>query len=76
MNLQQHENRDDMKVWLSQNEVEQLLETADDTQKWIAFALGARCGLRSHEVLDVAPEDIVDTDAGTMLPTSMAASRS
>jgi len=67
MNLQQHENRDDMKIWLSQNEVEQLLEAADDTQQRIAFALGARCGLRSHEVLNVAPEDIVDTDAGTML---------
>jgi len=36
-------------------------------QQRIAFALGARCGLRSHEVLNVAPEDIVDTDAGTML---------
>ncbi len=67
MNLQQHENRDDMKVWLSQNEVEQLLEAAEGTQQRIAFALGARCGLRSHEVLDVAPEDIVNTDAGTML---------
>ncbi|ARS89909.1 tyrosine-type recombinase/integrase [Natrarchaeobaculum aegyptiacum] len=67
MNLQQHENRDDMKVWLSQSEVEQLLETADGTQQRIAFALGARCGLRSHEVLEVAPEDVVDTNAGTMI---------
>jgi len=67
MNLKQHEKRDDMKVWLSQDEVTALLEAADGTQQRIAFALGARCGLRSHEVLDVAPEDIVDTDAGTML---------
>ncbi|ELY94877.1 putative phage integrase [Natrialba chahannaoensis JCM 10990] len=44
-----------------------LLEAADGTQQRIAFALGARCGLRSHEVLDIAPADIVDTDAGTML---------
>ena len=67
MNLKQHEKRDDMKVWLSQDEVTALLEAVDGTQQRIAFALGARCGLRSHEVLDVAPEDIVDTDAGTML---------
>ena len=67
MNLQQHEKREDMKVWLSQDEVVALLDAADGTQQRIAFALGARCGLRSHEVLDVAPEDIVDTDAGTML---------
>ena len=67
MNLQQHENRDDMKVWLSQTEVDQLLEAAPDTQRRLAFALGARCGLRSHEVLDVTPKDVVDTDAGTVL---------
>ncbi|WP_222913520.1 site-specific integrase [Natrinema sp. SYSU A 869] len=67
MNLQQHKQRDDMKVWLSQTEVDQFLEAADDTQQRIAFALGARCGLRSHEVLNVAPDDVVDTDAGTML---------
>lgn len=67
MNLKQHESRDDMNVWLSQNKAEQLLEGADGAQQRIAFALGVRCGLRSHEVLDVAPEDIVDTDAGAIL---------
>lgn len=67
MNLQQHEKRDDTKVWLSQDEVTALLEAADGTQQRIAFALGARCGLRSHDVLDTAPEIVVDTDAETML---------
>ncbi len=67
MNLKQHEKRDDMKVWLSQDEVTDLLEATDGTQQRFAFSLGARCGLRSHEVLDVAPEDVVDTDAGAML---------
>ena len=56
-----------MKVWLSQTEVEQLLEAASNTQQRLAYALGARCGLRSHEVLDVAPKDVVSTDAGTVL---------
>lgn len=67
MNLREHENRDDMKVWLSQSEVEALLDAAGDTTERIALALGARCGLRSHEVLDVAPDHVVETDAGTML---------
>lgn len=67
MNLREHEKRDDMKVWLSQTDVEQLLDAAADTEQRLAFALGARCGLRSHEVLDVAPEHVADTDAGTML---------
>lgn len=67
MNLKQHSKRDDMKVWLSQDEVEQLLTAADSTHQRIAFALGTRCGLRSHEVLQVAPEDVVKTDAGIRL---------
>jgi len=67
MNLREHEQRDDMKVWLSQDEVTALLDAVDGTQQRIALALGARCGLRSHEVLDVAPDHVVDTDAGTML---------
>lgn len=71
MNLREHDQCDDMKVWLSQDEVSALLDAADGTQEHIALALGARCGLRSHEVLDVAPEDVVDTDAGTMLHIHM-----
>jgi len=67
MNLQQHDTRDDMKVWLSDDEVDDLLDAASSQQQRIALALGARCGLRSHEVLDVAPEHVVETDAGTML---------
>lgn len=53
MNLQEHDQWDDMKVWLSQSDVEKLLDRADGTQQRLAFALGARCGLRPHEVLDV-----------------------
>jgi integrase len=67
MNLEQHRNREDMKVWLSADEVEQLLAATDDTEQHIAIALGARCGLRSHEILDVAPEHVHQTDAGRML---------
>lgn len=67
MNLKQHEQTDEMKVWLSEDEVDQLLDAAKDVERTIAFALGARCGLRSHEVLEVAPKHVVDTDAGQML---------
>lgn len=67
MNLRQHKQRDDMKVWLSQDEIELLLSQPDDREREIALALGARCGLRSHEVLDVAPAHVHETDSGTML---------
>ena len=56
-----------MKVWLSESDTEALLDAAGNTEQRIAFALGARCGLRSHEILEVTPDDVVPTDAGRML---------
>jgi integrase len=67
MNLENYEDQDGMKAWLSDQEVQQLLNQFEDTEKRVAVSLAVRCGLRSAEVLDVAPENVVDTDAGTML---------
>jgi integrase len=67
MLLREHDKRDDMKVWLSQDEVDQLLRSAEGTQRELGIALGARCGLRSHEALQVTPADVVETQAGRML---------
>ena len=67
MNLKEHAKRDDMKVWLSEPKVERLLAKPTKTQRRIGSALAASCGLRSLEILQVAPEDVVDTDAWTML---------
>ena len=67
MNCEPHDNSDSMMVWLSEDDVDQLLDAAKDTERRVAFALGARCGLRSHEILEVSPDDLVDTQAGHML---------
>lgn len=67
MNLQPHAHSDEMRVWLSLDEVEQLIGQSKNTEQRIAIQLGAYCGLRSHEILDVTPSDVVDTDAGIML---------
>jgi len=68
-----HEERDDPKVWLSQDETETLIDAVDDTERQIALALGARCGLRSAEVLDVTPSDISETDViGSMVKVTDA----
>lgn len=67
MNLENYDDQDGMKAWLSEQEVQQLLDQFNDTEKRIAVSLAGRCGLRSAEVLDIAPEHVVDTDAGTML---------
>ncbi|WP_254279209.1 tyrosine-type recombinase/integrase [Haloarcula marina] len=67
MNLENYDDQDGMKAWLSEQEVQKLLAQFDDTEKRIAVSLAVRCGLRSAEVLDIAPDHVVDTDAGTML---------
>ena len=67
MNLREHDNRQDMKVWLSESEVEQLIDAAPNASARIAFGLGAWCGLRSFEIAKVRPQDIHESDAGTIL---------
>jgi len=68
MFTKEHDQRDDAKVWLSEQETERLLEATDTTEKHVALALGVRCGLRSAEVLEVTPADVSDTDVvGSML---------
>lgn len=67
MNLVEHKSRDDYKVWLSNNELDQLIHQPDDAEKEMAFSLGGRCGLRSHEILQVAPKHVNETDVGMML---------
>jgi len=64
MRLEDYDSKDGKKVWLDRAEVEQLLATAGSTEKTIAFQLAARCGLRRHEVVDVTPPDVVQTDLG------------
>lgn len=67
MNLIEHKARGDMKVWLSKNELRRLVEVFDNTERRIALKLGGYCGLRSHEILDVAPKHVHDTEVGKML---------
>lgn len=56
-----------MKLWLSEIDTAMLLDAVRDTEQEVTFPLAARCGLRSHEVLDVVPTHVVETDAGTIL---------
>lgn len=67
MNLEDYPEEDGKKVWLSEREVQQLLGVLDDTIQTAAVKLGVRCGLRTHEIVGVAPQHVAETDAGTML---------
>ena len=67
MNLVEHENQQSMKVWLSSEEVNQLVSHPDETEKQIAYGLGCLCGLRSHEILQVKPSHVKNTQIGHMV---------
>lgn len=65
---EEHDNPDyGYKIWLSQNETDQLIaEMLTDDQE-LAVLLGVRSGLRSDEIVRVTPGDVRSTEAGYML---------
>jgi len=67
MQMEDHDEDDGRKVWLSEEEADEFLATADDTQQRIAFGLGLRSGLRCKEIVDVTPRDITSGPAGWFL---------
>ena len=54
------------RVWLTESEVDQLMNTVEDTEQRIALRLMAESGLRTKEVLRVKPKDVrpMDTEDG------------
>ena len=62
--MKNYPDADGKMVWMSLKEINQLIAAAGDTQRTIGISLGARCGLRSKEITEVTPTDIVDTEAG------------
>lgn len=57
MRLQDYDQRDGKQVWLSQDEVQRLIDAADGPEQQRAFKLGARCGLRRSEIVSVTVAD-------------------
>ena len=50
------------RVWLSQKEVDQVMDQLDDTESRIALRLMAESGLRTKEVLKTKPTDVKALD--------------
>jgi len=62
------------RIWLSQDEIDTLLNTPSDQTRRLAFEIGVRCGLRSVEITRVCPTHLNDTAAGDMLRVESAKS--
>ncbi len=68
MMTEEYEDQDGRRVWLSRDEVDALLQVVDDPLRKVAFRLAAECGLRTHEIVAVTPDHVVDGgEAGQML---------
>ncbi|MBP1985968.1 site-specific integrase [Halolamina salifodinae] len=73
MMTEEYDDKNGRRVWLSCDEVEALLDVAGDPLRKVAFRLGAEVGRRSHEVVDVRPEEVVDGgEAGKVLVVAEA----
>lgn len=68
MRLKDYDSRDGKRVWLSEKEVQALLQASRDVrEERAAMLLSARCGLRRTEITDVTPADLVDNQTGRVV---------
>lgn len=64
MRLKEYETRDGMRVWLSSNELDELVEKATTPHQRLAFLFGGQVGLRRSEIIQISPNDIVEGPTG------------
>lgn len=66
MRLKDYDERDGKRVWLSEKEIQLLIENVDENhaEAEAALILAGRAGLRREEIVKVTPADIVRTDHG------------
>ena len=57
MRLKDYDTRDGKQVWLTSDELDELIEQAQSPQQRVAFLLGGRSGLRREEIVSVTPND-------------------
>lgn len=67
MHLEDFDEDQGKRVWLSHDEIELFLEKVDGNEKRIALGLAARSGLRTDEIVSVTPEDVVTGPADHMV---------
>jgi integrase len=57
MRLEDYNQREGKQVWLSSDELDQLIDEARSPQQKVALLLGGRSGLRREEIVSVTPND-------------------
>jgi len=69
MRMRDYDEREGKRVWLSEREIQMLLDQVPNGKpaQQAALILLGRCGLRRKEVVDVTPTDIVSSDTGQIV---------
>jgi len=64
MRLDDYNEKDGKRVWLSSEEIDMLIDEAETANQRIAFTLGGRAGLRTSEIVSVTPNDFTHGPKG------------
>jgi integrase len=69
MRLKDYNERDGKRVWLSEDELQLVIDHADADHSAMraGMLLAARCGLRRKEIVQVTPADLVSTSHGRVV---------
>jgi integrase len=69
MRLKDYDERDGKRVWLSEQEIQTLIEKHDPEhgEMKAAMILAARCGLRRNEIVQVTPVDLTHNQTGSVV---------
>lgn len=64
MRLDDYPEKDGKQVWLTVNEMESLIDQAEDSTQRVAFTLGGKAGLRRSEIVSVTRNDFMHAPDG------------
>jgi len=64
MRLDDYNEKDGKRVWLTSEEIDLLIDQAQTAKQRIAFTLGGRAGLRRSEITSVTPNDFTHGPKG------------
>ena len=64
MRLDDYHVKEGKRVWLTAEEIERLIDQAENSKQRIAFTLGGKAGLRRSEIRSVTRNDFVHAPDG------------
>lgn len=64
MRLDDYDQADGKRVWLTIDEIERFIDEAQDAQQRVAFTLGGKSGLRREEIISVTRNDFMHGSDG------------